>query len=350
MSSLALRGVTKEFAGRRVVEDVSLDLPSGSFLSIVGPSGCGKTTLLRIIAGFESATSGTILVDGREIGSLPARVRGIGMVFQNYALFPHMTAQENVAFGLEGRGLARAEVRRRAEEMLELVGLLSRADAPVPTLSGGEQQRIAVARALAPRPVVLLMDEPLSNLDIALRQTTREEIRSLQRRLGITTVYVTHDQGEAMSLSDRIAVMSAGRVQQEGSPPEVYEDPATGFVAGFVGGALLLPALVDRDQREVSVGDHLFRDAAPRGVDHGGSGVLSLPPEAVRVCNEPKPGMHTAEVATREYLGFTTAFVLVDGDLRLRAMVVSSPASALITVGSHIGYDIHWQRCTFFPA
>jgi ABC-type Fe3+/spermidine/putrescine transport system ATPase subunit len=261
-----------------------------------------------------------------------------------------MTARENVAFGLEGRGISRGDVRRRADEMLEMVGLLPRADAPVPTLSGGEQQRVAVARALAPRPVVLLMDEPLSNLDVALRQNTREEIRSLQRRLGITTVYVTHDQGEAMSLSDRLAVMNDGRVQQEGSPAEVYEFPATGFVAGFVGGALLLPASVDRDRNEVSAGGRRFAEAIPRGPGTSGVGMLALPPEAVRLCSEPALGSPTAEVLTREYLGFTTALVIADGELRLRAVMVSSPESARIVAGAHIGYVIDWQRCTFFPA
>lgn len=204
MAALSIDGIVKAFGGLPAVRSVTLDIGSGEFFSLLGPSGCGKTTLLRIIAGFERPDSGTIVLDGIDITNVPPGERAIGMVFQNYALFPHLTLFENVAFGLRARHVPESEIRKRVEEALTRVALPGKGARSVTELSGGEQQRVAVARALVLRPRVLLFDEPLSNLDVALRVTTREEIRSLQRATGVTTVYVTHDQTEAMSLADRI--------------------------------------------------------------------------------------------------------------------------------------------------
>ncbi|MDH3253085.1 MAG: ABC transporter ATP-binding protein, partial [Ignavibacteria bacterium] len=237
MSTLSLHGISKHFPSTLAVRHVQIDIPAGQFFSILGPSGCGKTTLLRIIAGFENPTEGRIVIDGKDVTSVAPQRRGIGMVFQHYALFPHMTVFENVAYGLQTQKIPRAQIQSRVNQVLESVDLLGKTETPVPSLSGGEQQRVAVARALVIEPAILLFDEPLSNLDVSLRLRTREEIRSLQRKTGITTVYVTHDQGDAMSLSDRIAVMRQGVFEQVGSPFELYNIPQSPFVAQFLGDA-----------------------------------------------------------------------------------------------------------------
>lgn len=227
--------------GAWVVDGVSLDIAEGEFFTLLGPSGCGKTTLLWIVAGFLRAASGRLLFDGADVGAQPPERRGVGIVFQNYALFPHLTVRENVAFGLRGRGAGGADPSRRVAEMLELVAMGAFADRRPGELSGGQQQRVALARALAPRPRALLMDEPLSNLDAALRVETRERFRALQREVGITTLYVTHDQEEALASSDRLAVLRAGRVRQVGTPEDVYDAPATADTAAFLGRCNLLP-------------------------------------------------------------------------------------------------------------
>ncbi len=241
---LRLEGVTKRFGEVVAVDGVSLDVPRGQLLTLLGPSGCGKTTTLRLIAGFEPVSSGHIFLDDRDVTELPAQKRGAGMVFQSYALFPHLDVFENVAFGLKARGTPRAEIPRRVERALELVDLGGYARRRVQQLSGGQQQRVALARALAPEPPVLLLDEPLSNLDAALRERTREELRAVLGRIGITSIFVTHDQEEAFALSDRIALMNAGRVEQLGAPEKLYSDPVTPFAAAFVGRASFLAARV----------------------------------------------------------------------------------------------------------
>jgi ABC-type Fe3+/spermidine/putrescine transport system ATPase subunit len=216
-----------------------VEIREGEFFSLLGPSGCGKTTLLRIIAGLETPTSGTILIDGNDVTALPPQRRNVGIVFQNYALFPHMTVFQNVAYGLEIQGNSAGEIRRKVQEILEKVHLSGKADVSVPLLSGGEQQRVAVARAVVVEPRVLLFDEPLSNLDYALRLETRAEIKRLQREVGITTIYVTHDQGEALALSDRIAIMNKGTVQQVATPDDLYFRPRNAFTASSIGHANL---------------------------------------------------------------------------------------------------------------
>jgi iron(III) transport system ATP-binding protein len=238
---LELAKLSKRFGSTRAVHELSLQVDRGEILSILGPSGCGKTTTLRMIAGLEVPTSGSILSNGRDITTLPARARNMGMVFQNYALFPHLDVFENIAFGLKTRRLAAGTVEQRVSKALDAVRMQGYERRSVHQLSGGQQQRIALARALAIEPEVLLLDEPLSNLDPSLREELRDQIRNIIRELEVTTVFVTHDQQEAFALADRIAIMESGICRQIGKPAEVYNTPADAFVAGFLGKANLLP-------------------------------------------------------------------------------------------------------------
>jgi iron(III) transport system ATP-binding protein len=242
---LQLQTLTRRFGETVAVDDVSLEVAAGEFLTLLGPSGCGKTTTLRMIAGFEQPTAGRVVVGDRDVTGLPPQKRDVGMVFQNYALFPHLDVWENVAFGLKSRGERGQAVGEKVVRALELVEMGPYARRKVQELSGGQQQRVALARALAPEPPLLLLDEPLSNLDAALRERTRDELRALLKRLGMTAVFVTHDQEEAFALSDRIAVLDRGRMQQVGTPEELYERPANAFVASFLGRASFFPAVVD---------------------------------------------------------------------------------------------------------
>jgi putative spermidine/putrescine transport system ATP-binding protein len=244
MTKVAIRALSKSFSGVRAVDDMSLTIGDGEFISLLGPSGCGKTTTLKMIAGFEEADAGTISFDGLDVGNLPAERRDIGMVFQNYALFPHLTVGRNLAFGLEMRRRPRAEIEARTTKVLDMVQLSGMADRYPRQLSGGQQQRVALARALVIEPRILLLDEPLANLDAKLREEMRVFIRELQRRVKITTVYVTHDQAEAMTMSDRVVVMFGGRIAQIGTPTEIYDRPATREVASFVGQVNLIEAMV----------------------------------------------------------------------------------------------------------
>ncbi|WP_243682201.1 ABC transporter ATP-binding protein, partial [Sinorhizobium medicae] len=235
--SVVFRNVRKQFGVFTAIPDLSLTIEPGTLVTLLGPSGCGKTTTLRMLAGLEHPTSGRILIGGKDVTMLPANERDVSMVFQSYALFPHMNALDNVAYGLESSGIKRNEARQRAEEGLALVGLPGMGQRLPAELSGGQQQRVAVARALVLEPQVLLLDEPLSNLDARLRRRVRTEIRELQQRLGFTAVYVTHDQDEALAVSDRIIVMKDGNIAQEGAPRELYETPASAFIADFMGEA-----------------------------------------------------------------------------------------------------------------
>ena len=243
LSDLAVTALVKSYApGTRVLDGVALAVASGAFFTLLGPSGCGKTTLLRCIAGFLAPDSGSIHVGGTRIDTLPAHRRDIGMVFQDYAIFPHLTVAENVGFGLRARGMNRADIAQRVTESLATVRLGGYESRLPGELSGGQQQRVGMARAMAIRPRLLLMDEPLSNLDAKLRVELREDIRDIQQRLGITTIYVTHDQEEALAVSDSICVMNGGRIEQVASPYELYRHPATRFAAGFVGAMNFFPA------------------------------------------------------------------------------------------------------------
>jgi spermidine/putrescine ABC transporter ATP-binding subunit len=277
---LRLVEVTKHFGPTVAVDRVSLEIEEGSFFTLLGPSGCGKTTLLRVVAGFHLPDRGEVYLRERRITHVPPHLRGTAMVFQEYALFPHMTVEENVAYGLRMRRVPAAEARTRVARVLELVGLVGQERKYPHQLSGGQQQRVALARALVVEPEVLLLDEPLSNLDAKLRVRVREELRELQRRLGQTTVYVTHDQEEALALSDRIAVMNTGRVLQVGTPEEIYLRPKNRFVAEFVGLANFLegywvsPGVVRTGTGDLRVG----QATAP-----GGRALLAVRPEEVRL-------------------------------------------------------------------
>ncbi len=290
MIALELRGLTKRYGDHLAAGPISFAVEEGEFVSLLGPSGCGKTTTLRCIAGFETPTAGDILMDGRSIVDRPPNRRDIGLVFQNYALFPHLTVFENVAFGLRLRRWAAGAIGDRVRETLglvELAGLESRLPSK---LSGGQQQRVAVARSLALQPRLLLLDEPLSNLDFKLRVQMRGELRRLQRQLRKTTIYVTHDQGEALALSDRIVVLSRGRIVQIGTPAEIYEAPRSAFVADFIGSSNLLAAQLEGNAQNgaTRVRAHglvlasAHAPAAGAGPDRG-AGVVLLRPERVRL-------------------------------------------------------------------
>lgn len=251
---LEIRGLTKRYSPQVTVGPISFEVLAGEFFSLLGPSGCGKTTTLRCIAGFETLSEGSIRLRGERLDDKPPHRRDVGLVFQNYALFPHLTVFDNVAFGLRLRSVAAAEMKVRVRRMLELVDLPDLAGRFPAQLSGGQQQRIAIARSLVLEPQILMFDEPLSNLDFKLRTQMRDELRRLQRRLGKTSIYVTHDQTEALALSDRIAVLSHGQIEQIGTPDEIYERPATTFVADFIGSSNLFPArIVERNGRHTMV-------------------------------------------------------------------------------------------------
>lgn len=246
MARVRLAGIEKSFGAVAAVAELHLDIAEGEFFSLLGPSGCGKTTTLRMIAGFETPERGRILFNDEEVTAKRPNQRNTGMVFQSYALFPHLTVFENVAFGLRARKRPASEITAHVHEALQLVAMNELAQRPVTQLSGGQQQRVALARALAIKPAILLLDEPLSNLDAKLRYTTRSELKRLQRRLGITTIYVTHDQEEALALSDRLAILNHGVLQQVGTPEQIYKDPANLFVMNFIGATNVLSGRVDR--------------------------------------------------------------------------------------------------------
>ncbi|RLP79188.1 ABC transporter ATP-binding protein [Mycetocola lacteus] len=267
--SVRFRAVTKEYGAQRALNGLDLDIQPGEFVALLGPSGCGKTTALRSLAGLETVTSGELLIDGEDVTRVPVNRRDLGMVFQSYSLFPNLNVIENVEFGLRTRKVPAAERTARAQEMLDRVGLGDFAERFAHQLSGGQQQRVALARALVTRPRVLLLDEPLSALDAKVRTQLRDEIRRIQLDLGITTVFVTHDQEEALAVADRIAVMNAGKIDQIGTPEELYRRPETGFVANFIGQSTLLTALVHEGRiallgREIDLTDPLPEGALAR--------------------------------------------------------------------------------------
>jgi iron(III) transport system ATP-binding protein len=303
-ASVEFQGVTKTFGEVVAVRDVSFIVEAGHLVTLLGPSGCGKTTTLRLIAGLELPTTGRILIGGHDVTTLPATERDVSMVFQSYALFPHMTVLENVAYGLLVSGQRKAEARARAEEGLALVGLTGFGPRLPSELSGGQQQRVAVARALVLEPEVILFDEPLSNLDAKLRRQVRQEIRDLQQQLGLTSVYVTHDQSEALAVSDRIIVMKEAVVAQAAAPRELYEEPLDRFVADFIGDANLIATeivAVDGALATVRLGP-LERQLPHRGLGLGPAHV-AVRPESVELASEPRPDAIEGNVAKATYLG-----------------------------------------------
>ena len=324
MTFLVLESLTKRFGDYAAVDGLSLSVEKGEFVSLLGPSGCGKTTTLQMIAGFHQPSSGAILLEGQDLVAVPPARRGLGIVFQSYALFPHMTAAENVAFGLEMQGVARAEREERVRQALALVGLESFAARYPRRMSGGQQQRVALARALVIRPRILLLDEPLSNLDAKLRETVRVEIRELQRQLGITTVMVTHDQEEALIMADRLVVMSEGEVRQVGSQRELYERPADRFVAGFVGRSNIIAGKVVHPGHFETAGG--LKIACSGGV--AGPAVMALRPERLALGGAAE-GLANRLPGTVEFVSYLGANI----DVHVRVspadrVVVSQPNRA----------------------
>jgi iron(III) transport system ATP-binding protein len=312
------REVTRRFGTVTAVDRVSFVVEPGTLVTLLGPSGCGKTTTLRMIAGLEMATSGTILIGGTDVTRLPATDRNVTMVFQSYALFPHMTVLENVGFGLEVAPLSRSERQARAAEGLRLVGLAGYEKRLPSELSGGQQQRVAVARALVLEPEVLLFDEPLSNLDAKLRRRMRDDIRDLQRSLGLTSVYVTHDQEEALAVSDRIIVMNRAVIAQEGTPEDLYRRPADRFVADFIGGANLVDgvvSLIEDGRARVTLGG-LVLDVPTEGAPSG-EVTVAIRPQAIRLGTDPGPDGLPVTVRKATYLGSHMEYALESavGDL-----------------------------------
>ena len=339
-----LEGVTKIFPGASgspgsgvtAVDNVSLQIHDGEFYSLLGPSGCGKTTTLRMIAGFEFPTEGEVSIRGKIMGLTPPYLRNTNMVFQNYALFPHMTIARNVAFGMEMKKVSKAEVKRRVQEALELVRLSGYGPRKPNQLSGGQQQRVALARALVNRPEVLLLDEPLGALDLKLRKEMQIELKTLQREVGITFVYVTHDQEEALTMSDRIAVMHRGKVLQEGSPTEIYERPNCRFVADFIGETNFLKGVVQEQEGErvtVLVAGHLpVVVETDHVVERGQEVTVAVRPEKIRLLLQPAEGEHNS------LLGQVEQIVYVGNDTRFH-----------VRVSDQVALVIRQQNTIFVP-
>ncbi len=343
MTALIITDLVKSYAaGVRVLDGVGLEIASGEFFTLLGPSGCGKTTLLRCIAGFLNPDSGRIDADGTRLDTMPAHRRDIGMVFQDYAIFPHLTVADNVGFGLKARGMKPAEIAPKVAEALRMVRLEGLAERLPADMSGGQQQRIGLARAMAIRPRLLLMDEPLSNLDAKLRLELRADIRDLQRRLGITTVYVTHDQEEALAVSDRICVLQAGRIEQVATPFELYRRPETRFAAGFVGAMNFLPARIAGGALEVGGTRMPVPGAADAPVE------IAIRPEDV-VLGDGPIGLGGV-VRAISFLG-REATVRIETPLGVIEHLAANPSAELLgSEGRSIGVHLPADRIAVFAA
>jgi iron(III) transport system ATP-binding protein len=338
---LSLSAIAKRFGAFSALEDVSFAVAPGTLVCFLGPSGCGKTTLLRVIAGLEAQDAGTIMIGGRNVSRLPPAQRDFGIVFQSYALFPNLTVAQNVGYGLVNRRKRRAEIKARVAEMLSLVGLTEHGAKYPIQLSGGQQQRVALARALAASPSLLLLDEPLSALDARVRVRLREEIKALQRRLGVTTIMVTHDQEEALVLADEIVVMNRGRVEQIGTPAEIYTEPATAFIADFVGEMNMLEATILAGNR-IRVGALTLSSAHAEARTPGERVQVGLRPEDVRIrgLGPGAPNTLAVRVALLEFLGaFWRATLKVENDPEL---VLRSDFSinAMRDLNIHVGQSL----------
>ncbi|MGG6296541.1 ABC transporter ATP-binding protein [Leptolyngbya sp. AN02str] len=359
MAYLQLRHVYKSYqSAMMAVQDVSLEIQAGEFISLLGPSGCGKTTILRMIAGFEPITSGEIYLEGRDISRLPANRRDMGMVFQSYSLFPHMTAAQNIAFGLRLKKVSPAEQKARVAHMLELVGLGNMGDRYPHQLSGGQQQRIALARALAIAPRVLLLDEPLSALDARVRVQLRNEIRRIQQQLNITTLFVTHDQEEALSVSDRVVVMSQGRIEQEGTPEEIYLAPSTPFTASFIGAMNQIPGLWEQGQVRITpnpqsdVPDERLQ-TQPTDLADGTPVMVLVRPENIQLLGD-EPTSAIANVlsgliASRLFLGAVVRLSVLTGDFYLKVDVPTDKAEQYQS-GQVVQMGFAAEQCRVLPA
>ncbi|MCD6344391.1 MAG: ABC transporter ATP-binding protein [Anaerolineae bacterium] len=344
-ATLVLDNLVKTFGHQgevRAVNGMNLEIHQGEFVTLLGPSGCGKTTTLRLIAGFEFPTAGQILLDGESLNDVPPNKRPMAMVFQNYALFPHMSVFDNVSYGLKIKRQSTDLIRENVEIVMQLMNLVGMGDRMPHQLSGGQQQRVALARALVMQPQVLLFDEPLSNLDAKLRVQMRVEIRRLQQRLGITTVYVTHDQAEAMSLSDRIAVMRDGQLEQIGTPSEIYQHPVSLFVADFIGRANFIESSVQSrtdGQLTLELFGRSLTLLAPQGEFFAGAPVyLVIRPEAVRVNRQ--AGSWTGEVKQAVYLGSTVEYEIETHDHFISVVVYNPQEGDIFEEGDQVFLDL----------
>ena len=339
MSDLTLTDIRKSYGRVEVLHGIDLAIRSGEFVALLGASGCGKTTLLRIVAGLETVSAGRVEIAGREITALPPERRDIAMMFQSYALLPHLSVAENVRFPLRMRRQgSREEQAAKVEQALETVQLTTMADRRPSQLSGGQQQRVALARAIVSNPQVLLLDEPLSNLDARLREEMQVELIEIHRRLGLTTLFVTHDQDEALSLSDRVVLMNQGKVEQEGSPREIYDAPATGFASSFLGAANLLPVTVANGTgspvARLADGQEL---AVPEGMAASGERTLVLRQEDLEVVAADQPGALKARVAIRVFLGARNRYML---DLAGQRISLTTGKAVRVEPGEKVGLII----------
>jgi iron(III) transport system ATP-binding protein len=358
MGYLDLKGLTKQFLSRdqgdwvTAVDAIDLSVEPGELITLLGPSGCGKTTTLRMIAGFELPSGGELILDGELINTRPPNQRQMAMVFQSYALFPHLSVFENVAYGLRLRSLTAIEINKRVGSILELVGLQGLGDRAPNQLSGGQQQRVALARALVLEPKVLLMDEPLSNLDAKLRETMRTEIRRIQQTLGITTLYVTHDQLEAITLSDRIVVMNGGRIEQVDPPRRIYEQPASVFVADFIGQSNFLDGILSHIAPEhwhVQVMDRPIAVPKRNGIPEIGAGEpikLLIRPEAIQIGEQ---GSWQGTVARTTYLGSYVEYEVRLGDAVLTVLDTDSLRPRIYEPGAPVGLSWADQSVCLLP-
>ncbi|HLR51878.1 MAG TPA: ABC transporter ATP-binding protein [Candidatus Avamphibacillus sp.] len=336
MKSVKLENITKKFANTTAIEDINVHIKNGEFFTFLGPSGCGKTTTLRVIAGFYLPSSGKVFFDHEEVTAMKPNKRNIGMVFQNYALFPHMTVFENIAFGLQVRKFSRKKIKEKVERAQEFVRLEGLENRKITELSGGQQQRVALARAIVIEPDILLLDEPLSNLDAKLREETRIEIKRLQVELGITTVYVTHDQDEAMAMSDRIMVMKDGQVQQIGTPQEIYNQPANYFVASFIGESNTFRATIQEVRDEtvvVDIGEGVILEGLRKNhspdvtFTEGESIQLSIRPEIIEIGKDENALEGT--VILTEFSGVSMKYIVKVGDYELHVMTINTGSNIL---------------------
>ncbi len=348
-ASIEFVDVSKRYGEVAAVDRVRLKIDGGELVTLLGPSGCGKTTILRLISGLEAPTEGSVLVAGRDVTGLPASQRNVSMVFQSYALFPHLRVIDNVAYGLLNRGLVKSEARERARLAIEQVGLSGLGGRWPAELSGGQQQRVALARALVLEPDVLLFDEPLSNLDTRLRRHMRDEIRALQQRLGVTAVYVTHDQAEALAVSDRVIVMDAGRIAQQGTPRDLYERPGSEFVAAFMGEANLLPVTRDADG-DLCVGTLKLparvRDARAAGSE-GVALRVAVRPEAWRLQAADTAGL-AGMVSKSSYLGPVVEYT-IDSDVG-PLFIVSSAGGRQLAPGERVTLTLEGEGIALVDA